>query len=191
MMTNDQTAKEILSSISFGEVADPSILAKALAKEWSRFDGSGEGGMKGEKLLGRMENVIWEPPSLRFTVERHGGTVLGSTRAELQHWEVNLDEMTAEIVKSGHRQLAPMANRISIKPLAEEIANVILSGVEDDRVTEKDGAFAIKTSMLFPTGSGYKRTVEGRRNRLCDSIAEILADHGWKKVGGNKFRRHG
>jgi hypothetical protein len=37
--------------------------------------------MTGQKLLGRMEEVVWEPPILSFTVERHGGTVQGSSRA--------------------------------------------------------------------------------------------------------------
>ena len=188
-MTNDQSTTRMLSGIPSGEIADPSMLAEALAMDWSRFNGSGDGGMKGDKLHGRMENVLWEPPCLRFAIERHGGTVLGSSRAELQHWEVNLDEMTAEIVKIGHRQLVPMANRISVKALAEEIANAIQTGIRDDRVTAKDGVNAIKTSKLFPNGSGYKRTVEGLRKRLCEYIGEILAEHGWQKIGGNKFRK--
>jgi hypothetical protein len=29
--------------------------------------------MTGDKLLDRMEKVVWEPPVLTFTIERHGG----------------------------------------------------------------------------------------------------------------------
>jgi hypothetical protein len=147
---------ETLASVSLEEVFDLPDLDIALAERWPRLRGSHQGGMRPHKLLLRMEDPSWEPPFLRFVIERHGGTVLGSSRAELQHWEVNLDEMTAEIVKIGHRQLVPMANRISIKPLAEEIANVIQTGIRDDRVTAKDGVIAIKTSTLFPNGSNYK-----------------------------------
>lgn len=65
--------------------------------------------MEAYKLLGRMEQVRWEPPVLSFIVERHGETVNGSTRAELQHWEVAVENRTARIVKTGQRQLKPMA----------------------------------------------------------------------------------
>jgi hypothetical protein len=41
-----------------------------LAACWQEFNGD-DGGMSGDKLLGRMEEVIWEPPTLSLTVERH------------------------------------------------------------------------------------------------------------------------
>jgi hypothetical protein len=83
-----------------GEVADTTELERLLAASWHKFSGD-DGGMSGQKLLGRMENVAWAPPKLTFTIERHGGTVRGSTRAELQHWEVNADQQTAAIEKRG------------------------------------------------------------------------------------------
>lgn len=55
--------------------------------------------MEAHKLLSRMEQIVWEPPVLTFVIARHGGMVLGSTRAELQHWAVDLNKMTAEITK--------------------------------------------------------------------------------------------
>jgi hypothetical protein len=54
-----------------------------------------------------------------------------NTDAELQHWEVDLDARTARIVKSGHRQLKKKAARLSIKTLADEIAQKILDCSED------------------------------------------------------------
>lgn len=117
--------------------------------------------------------------------------MLGSTRAELQHWEVNLDDRTASITKTGHRQLVSMAPRISIKRMAEEIAQAILGDADDRRFyrDKHDGNIVVNASAVFRTGSGFKRTVEGRRMRLCNYIADILADHGWQKVGWNKFRK--
>ena len=47
--------------------------------------------------LGRMEKVEWQPPYLTFSIERHGATVKGSTRAELQNWQVD----------TSHRSLNP------------------------------------------------------------------------------------
>jgi hypothetical protein len=46
--------------------------------------------MAGYKLS-RMKDATWNPPILEFTIERHGGTALGSTRASLQRWEINMD----------------------------------------------------------------------------------------------------
>ena len=92
-------------------------------------------GMAGHKLIGRMEHVEWNPPVLTFVIERHGGTVLGSTRAELQRWTVDLDRKTATCERAGHRQLSPMAKRVDVGSIADEVANKIVGGESDDRLT--------------------------------------------------------
>lgn len=132
------TLQELLAAVPTGSVPDDIGLDHSLATCWDGFRGSGEGGMKDDKLLGRMENVQWQSPILKFTIERHGGTVNGSTRAELQHWEINLDNRTACIVKEGHRQLQTMALRVSVKDIAEEIVALILSGKDDERILRLD-----------------------------------------------------
>ena len=185
------TLADTFANVSSGSISDPSAVAEPLAKHWHELKGSGEGGMQGDKLHGRMEDVMWKPPILRFVIERHGGTTCGSTRAELQHWEVDLDAGTAEIIKTGHRQLYSMAPRISVKGMAEEIAEAILSG-EKHRSYYRDtgdGNIVVDASRLFPTGSGFKRTVEGRRIRLCKYIEDILTDHGWRKARWNRFQQ--
>ena len=111
-----EALQELLAALPPGPIPEDIKLDKALAACWDGFRGSDDGGMKDDKLLGRMENVQWQPPILTFTIERHGGTVNGSTRAELQHWELNLDDQTACIVNEGHRQLQTMAPRVSSKP---------------------------------------------------------------------------
>ena len=86
--------KEFLSDLHSGPIHSPSPhLEPLLASCWGEFSGD-DGGMMGDKLIGRMEAVEWNPPLLTFVIERHGGTVMGSTRAELQHWEVNIDNTT-------------------------------------------------------------------------------------------------
>lgn len=185
------TIQDILANTPPGEIVDLYGLDRILAEHWHNLNGSGDGGMEPYKLIGRMEDSQWNPPILSFIVERHGGTVCGSTRAELQHWKVDLDAGTAEITKTGHRQLEPMATRISIKGIADEIAQAILKGDDDKRfsIDEDNGDVVVNASTVFRTGSGFKRTVEGRRMRLCKYIADIVADHGWQKVGWNKFRK--
>jgi hypothetical protein len=75
--------------------------------------------MKAEKLYGRMESVLWEPPLLTFVIERHGSTIRGSTRAELQHWTVDVNQGTATLALGGHRQLYPAQPRLNIQPLVD------------------------------------------------------------------------
>jgi hypothetical protein len=176
-MTNLQ---EHLATLQPGDVPDPSGLDRLLADCWADFKGSGKGGMAGYKLPGRMEKVRWQPPILSFVVERHGVKVMGSTRGELQHWEIDLDARTADIVKTSHRQLEKTAPRISLKDLAEEIAERILSGEEDDRIKcLEDGSVKVLVSKIFPAGSGFQRTVSGRRKRLVQYVAAKLAQKGW------------
>lgn len=179
--------RDYLAGVAEGRLAGSEV-DRPLASCWDQFQGSGEGGMQAHKLHGRMEDVRWAPPILSFVVERHGGTVNGSTRGELQHWQVNLDEKTAQIVKSGHRQLKPMAKRISIQATAQEVVGLALAGAADDRIKWfEDGSVKIVASVVFPTRSGFRRTVEGRRKRLLEYVAEGLQPHGWKKTTGGTF----
>ena len=76
-----------LERIPLGEIKNTTELEKALAGCWDDFTGD-SGGMTPSKLHDRMEEVFWEPPILDFVIERHGGTVMGSTRAELQYWTI-------------------------------------------------------------------------------------------------------
>jgi len=177
------------ASLQPGEVLDPSGLDRLLAELWTEFKGSNDGGMEGYKLLGRMERVHSQPPVLSFVVERHGGTVMGSTRAELQHWEIDVVERTARLVKVGHRQLKSMSARTEIKELAAEIALRIVSGEDDDRIKRfEDRSVKILVTKIFPTGSGFQRTVSGRRKRLLQYVAETLSKAGWVETGNNLFK---
>jgi hypothetical protein len=171
-----------------GKITDATALEPLLAACWDEFTVD-HGGMEGYKLLGRMEDVGWQPPTLTFTVERHGGTVMGSSRAELQHWEVHVEQKTAAVVKCGHRQLKPMAERIYIKPLAESILAAIRSGSGNELVEKRDdGTFSLNTTRIFPKGSAVRMTLEGRRKRLREAVAGVLLKEGWQRLGNDIFR---
>lgn len=90
--------------------------------------------MAGYKVRGRLERMEWKPPLLTFQIERHGRSCLGSTRADLQRWTVNLERKTADCERAGHRQLHPTAPRISIQGLADEVVGRIVRGEPDDRL---------------------------------------------------------
>ena len=135
-----------------------------------------------------MEAVEWHPPVLTFVIERHGGTVLGSTRAELQRWTVDLDHRIATCEQSGHRQLSQMASRVDVEPIGEEVADRIVTGEADDRLTWLgDGRVRVEVGKIFAQGSGYDQTVQGRRRRLREALIERLSPRGWVHLGRNTF----
>jgi len=72
---------EYLVSIQAGPISDTAQLETLLAACWDEFAGSEAEGMAGYKLHGRVDDVHWDSPVLTFVIERHGETVLGSTRA--------------------------------------------------------------------------------------------------------------
>ena len=100
--------RNYLMSIIRGAIKNTAELERLLAGCWDEFEGSETEGMAPYKLHGRMEDVVWDPPNLFFTLERHGETVLGSTRAELHNWKINIQDETANCYESGHRQVYPM-----------------------------------------------------------------------------------
>ena len=81
--------------------------------------------MAGYKICGRTENVEWNPPFLKFTIERHGAMMFGSSRAELQHWSVIVDTGTTSysVEIRQKRDIKPV---LKTKPLAESIGKLIL-----------------------------------------------------------------
>ena len=183
--------KDYLNSLEPGPVEETTHLERLLAEVWDDLGGD-NGGMAGHKLIGRMEDVQWNPPLLTFVIERHGGTVLGSTRAELQRWTVDLDRQTATCQRTGHRQLSPMAKRVDVGSIADQIASRIVGGEADDRLTWlKDGRVRVEMGRIFPAQSGYKQTVQGRRRRLREALIE-QAQHrraGLISVGTRSVRR--
>ncbi|MCH7727818.1 MAG: hypothetical protein IH991_15260 [Planctomycetes bacterium] len=170
-----ETLRSFMTQFEPGPIDDTSPLEPMLASTCDQFTGDDEG-MTGAKIWHRMENARWEPPIIEFSIERHGGTVLGSTRAEIQHWRVNVETVEATCWKKGHRQLRPMAERIYIRPLVEEIVQAILNGQDDDRIDRQDdGSVLVKTCDFFPPHSAVKMTLEGRRQRFRKVLAEQLA----------------
>jgi hypothetical protein len=117
-----------------GRLQDATELERHLAGSWADFKSHHAEGMAPEKLLRRMEQIEWLPPVLTFLIERHGRTCLGSTRADLHRWKVNIIEKTALCEMVGHRQLRPLAHRLSIQPIAEEVAAKIAQGQGDERL---------------------------------------------------------
>jgi hypothetical protein len=179
---------DYLNGLEPGPVPDSGCLETLFAPCWEDLAGSSDGGMEGNKLFGRMESVEWWPPLLTFKIERHGGASLGSSRAELQHWAVDISKRIACLGGSSHRQLRPSQSRLDVKPLANAVARSILSRQRDEYLKWfPDGHVLVSIGKLIPVG-GPKQTIAGRRKRFRTALDAILKENGWEKVRANTYR---
>jgi hypothetical protein len=162
-------------------------LEKLLANCWDEFS-TDHGGMTGYKLLDRMEKVKWESPLLRFQIERHGATVLGSTRAEVQVWTLDLDMRTAKCALGSYRQLRPSAPRLNVQPLADEIFQIIRDREEDERLKwNEDGSVHVIIGKIIPE-DGFGQTVAGRRKRFRSALDDLISAAGGERITANLYR---
>src|SRR5208283_974752 len=163
-----QTLHEFLKTIASGEVPPDAVptVEELLARSWDSLKGAGAGGMKGLKLRGRTECLAWEPPLLTFRIERHGGTVLGSTRAEMHYWVVDVSAMTAVLQRTGRRQLYAMDRRLDVKPLAAQVSSAILKSARGHLWVKwlSDARVDVDVGKIIPPTN--KRTTADRRRRF-------------------------
>jgi hypothetical protein len=157
--------RRFLAATEQGPIEDAAALIALLAAVWPSLDGADDEAMASWKL-GRMEGPEWRPPLLTFVIERHGGFVLGSTRAELQQWTVDLDTLTASVEGVGRRQLRPLAPRLNVAPLVAEIVELIAAGIDDDRLgwSSDRQTVRVRIGKIIPA-DGFAQTVAGRRKR--------------------------
>lgn len=176
-----------------GDITEKSQIKKieeVLSICWDIFFGASETKMEGYKIVGRMEELVWEPPFLSFKIERHGRTVNASTRADIHQWILDVERTTAKRKDSGFRQLSPMDKRFNAKITASEIVEIILSGAEDPRLDWNENRQIVKVNigMVVPDGNA-KSTAVGRRKRFREECVQLLNEHGWKTINFNKYQR--
>jgi hypothetical protein len=170
-----QALRAYLDAIRAAPISDAVKLGRLLADAWDDFEGSDAESMAADKLARGIEVVLWQPPKLTFVIERHGGTVLGSTRADRQGWEIDLVNKTAVSTRVGHRQLLSMAPRLDVQSIADDVAAAIQSGRQDRRLKWfPDGSVRVLVGQVIATDSGYKATVAGRRRRFWRALDERL-----------------
>lgn len=171
-----------LKQIPEGKIADTADLEELLAESWDEFVGDC-GGMESYKLSGRMEDVLWRPPTLKFVIERHGGIAMGSSRAELQHWTVDVEHETVTMGVGEYRQIIPRAAPLDVKPIAEEIVRLVLNRAKDDRLKwSKKGHVQVLIGRILPEVSAFKQTLSRRRSRVGGAIYGALTAHGWRGI---------
>lgn len=177
-----------LAAVPPGPITDTGTLARLLADAWGEFGGD-DGGIIPAKHLNRMEDVAWKPPLLTFTTERHGGTVMGSSRATLQEWTVNVEKMTVACVEARHRQVRPMQARLDLAAIAEEIVAQVVNRQQDHRLKwYADGRVRVLVGKVLLEGAAVRQTLAGRRKRLRAAVKERLEMERWEEVSVHVYR---
>jgi hypothetical protein len=183
------TLRTIFNALPPGPISNTADIDRLLADKWDNFTGD-DGGMQGYKLLNRMEDVVWSPPKMTFKIERHGGMVQGSTRAEIQEWELDLDTMTGTFKEAGRRQLSPQQPPVRAKPIAEEIGNLILAGKEDARLDWLGaGEVRVLIGTILPQDSAVKETLTARRKRFREELQKKLAGSCWQEAKAHTWKK--
>jgi hypothetical protein len=193
-MLNDLA--NLLQAFAAGPVPSEqrSEVLKLLAGCWNEFAGATETKMQSWKLIrdSGAEDLIWDPPVLSFTVERHGGLVLGSSRAEKQQWDANIATRTASTRSVGYRQVRPAAPRVSSKKIgaiADEVCAAVKEGANSASplvahgviVWESENRVSIKHGTLIPPAD-YQQTTSGRRRRFRCVLESKMKSMGWNLI---------
>src|SRR5262249_58671670 len=90
------------------------------------------GGGRGAGGWGRAERLGGNPPVIAYTIERTVATVLGTSRAELHRWSVDMHQRTARCERGRYRQLLPTAPRLDVKPIAARVCEAVQQGPSSD-----------------------------------------------------------
>jgi hypothetical protein len=189
-MIDNQALKllgDYLAKQQAGSALDIKHIANLLSGCWATLDGGNASSMRAYKLA-RIESATWNPPYLEFSIERHGQTVMGSSKETVHRWSVNVEKGTAGIIGEKRRQLYAMDNRLDVKLIAESLADAIVHSKEDERIAfGKDGVVRLKMSEIIPETN--KQTTAARRATLRDHLSEVLAPHGWKELRPDAYHQ--
>ncbi len=167
-----------------GEVSKKVL--ELLSECWPVLSGSDDQSTTPDKVC-RSENLKWKSPILSFQLERHGGTVKGSTRAALHHWEVNLEKGTATIAKTGSRQLQKQDLRMDTKVLARETADRILNGENHFSLKWSGDRSNVVLAIGEIIPETNAKTTSDRRKRYKQQLDSIMSECGWSRHDqGNK-----
>jgi len=182
--------RRLLGGLMPGKVAEElyETLAELISDSFYAFKWPPSGGMKPDKLWGRLEEVTWEPPTLGFSIERHGATTFGSSRAEIQRWHLDLQQLEASYYEKGFRQLYPRSSPLKVEPIAQELAQAMLEGRRHPNLRWcKSGRVRVLSTELLGGFDTPQQTLAGRRRRLRRALLALLEPHGWEAIGSGYY----
>ena len=175
--------RQRLRTLPPGPVDDDLDIDTLVAGAWDQFEGSDEQATTGAKLRGRMENVRWDSPVLTFEIERHGATVMGSTRGAIHRWTVDIESGLAKCdERHSYRQLVDRDSPLRVTPLVDEIATVICDGEDDARLKWAPDRRSVRVLVADFIDGWFKQTREGRRRRFRLALEERLKQESWQRL---------
>jgi hypothetical protein len=171
-----------LSQLVDGKITgsgDRSEVIALLTLSWPYIEGGSAESTWPDKLS-RLEDLQWTAPVISFVLERHGGTVFGSSRAELHEWNVDTSTWKADVTTSRYRQLTERNKPLNTRALADEIALLIFNGFDSEFLewNQEKTSCRIFTSKIVPDNAS-KQTITGRRKRFRVDLQSALQSHGW------------
>lgn len=166
----------------------PNEVVNALANVWGSLRGSRDHGMHASKLSPmRIEQPAWTRPILTFRIERHGGTMMGSTRADIHEWTVDLAQGTASARKVSYRQLIPTDKRMNTKALAEEAFEAIRQNEDAPYLKWSRDRRTVRIAIGVIIPDTVRQTTAARRRRFRTALDEKLKAAGWTQLGLYKY----
>jgi hypothetical protein len=131
--------------------------------------------------LDRLEAAEWSPPILIFVIERHGAAALGSSRAEVQEWRVDVVNGNAECRTRTTRQIRPRGSAFDAEGVAEMIATAVLKGEAHPHVEVRQSGVKVLVDLILPP-VGPNATITLRRKRLRTALLKRLRSKGYRET---------
>jgi hypothetical protein len=188
--------RPFLAHTPAGPVPEEQIgqVERLLANAWDELAGGDDEAMAGHKVLGRTEDLTWEPPELSFAIERHGAIVRGGTRAEMHGWGVDVQTGEAQrwASRSHYRQVYRRAPAVRVEPVADGVVRAVADARPHPAVAWVTPARVRVTPARIDAlglGDGFKATVAGRRRRFVAALVARLGPLGWSRVPSGRSLR--
>ncbi|MDR0342397.1 MAG: hypothetical protein LBI49_04645 [Nocardiopsaceae bacterium] len=136
---------------------------------WDSLTGADQASMTAHKLA-RAEQMRWEPPVLRFALERHPGGIGDAPSVPVEHWAVDLAAGTAVLTGTGYRQSVAAAHHWDARPVVAELAAKLREGAADPRLhwpAGRDTCTPVLAEILPPEAIGPVRQAMDHRFRAA------------------------
>jgi hypothetical protein len=180
-----------LTASPVGPISDEGTVRSLLYDAWDDLLISNHGGFNKDKHIYRAVNLTWNPPYLTFDVERHGGFVQGSSRADIQSWSVDIQANSATNTSSRSKQMRPASPRMDMAPIVARVGVLVSEHSDDPWITwldEEKSRCKVNITQIIPD-HGPSETVRERRRRLNRDLEKVLGAAGWTQDKLNHFSK--